>query len=125
MKRLAFFYGLFIFAVIVLADLGRLDIVGWVNRIPLGDKAGHFILYGILTLLIDLALLRTHRGLSPSLLVFRAALVLALIIGLEEVSQRFFSSRSFDLLDLAFSYLGVIVFSWAALSIKRPEGSRN
>ncbi len=123
MKHLAFLYGLFILAVIVLADLGRLDVVGWVSRIPLGDKVGHFILYGILTLLIDLALLRALRGLSPRLLVLRAALTLALIIGLEEVSQRFFSSRSFDLLDLMFSYLGVIVFSLAALYIKRPEGS--
>lgn len=124
MKGLAFLYGLFILTVIFLADLGRLGIVGWVSRIPMGDKAGHFILYGILTLLIDLALLCTHRGLSPNLLVLRAALVLALVIGLEEVSQRFFANRSFDLLDLVFSYLGVIVFSWAALYIKRPEGSR-
>lgn len=115
MKRLAFLFGLFIVAIIILADLGMLDIVGFVNRIPYGDKAGHFILYGILTLLIDLALMRSLPFPRRRLLVFRVAFILALLIGLEEFSQRYFPNRSFDLIDLAFSYLGVFFFSWVAL----------
>ena len=115
MKRLACAFGLFIVAIILLADLGMLDILGLVNRLPFGDKIGHFVLYGILTLLIDLTLFRSRRDLNPNLIVLRVALILALLIGLEEFSQQFFPNRSFDLIDLTFSYLGVIFFSWLAL----------
>ncbi|MCK6539616.1 MAG: VanZ family protein [Anaerolineales bacterium] len=117
MKPLAYLFGFFIAGIIVLADLGMLGVLKFMNRIPFGDRIGHFVLYGILTLLIDLSLLRSPHGLNPSLLVLRVALILALVIGLEEFSQRFFPNRSFDLLDLAFSYLGVTFFSWAAIKI--------
>lgn len=115
MKWLAVLFGLFVVGIIVLADLGLLGILGFVNRIPFGDKMGHFILYGILTLLIDLALIRPLPSPSRRLLVFRVALILALLIGLEESSQQFFAKRTFDLVDLVFNYLGVIFFSWVAL----------
>jgi len=118
MKWLAILFGLFIVAIIVLADLGRLDVLGIINSIPLADKAGHFLLYGIFTLLIDLTILRSRRiDPSPRLLVFRVALILSLIIGLEEYSQQFFVQRTFDLIDLAISYLGVIFFSWVSLKL--------
>ena len=116
MKYLTILFTLFIILIIVLADLGKLGILRILNQIPYGDKAGHFILYGILTLLLDLTLLRSqHFTLRPSLLVLRITLILSLIIGLEEYSQQFFAKRTFDLVDLAFSYLGVIFFSWVAL----------
>ena len=41
--------------------------------------------------------------------------ILSLLIGLEEYSQQFFAKRTFDLVDLTFSYLGVIFFSWVAV----------
>jgi hypothetical protein len=44
------------------------------------------------------------------------------LIGLEEFSQRNFSSRTFSLGDLAASYLGVLFFSWLALRTKK-DGS--
>lgn len=118
MKRLAILFGLFIIAIIVLADLGMLDILGAINRIPYGDKAGHFILYGILTLLIDLALFRSRPLESRKLVAVKCGLILALLIGLEEYSQQFFPERTPDLIDLLFSYLGVAFFSWLALRIK-------
>ncbi len=92
-----------------------LGFLRFINKIPHGDKIGHFVLYGILTLLVDLALFRSFPHLNRHLLVLRVALILALLIGLEEFSQQYFPSRSFDLVDLAFSYLGVIFFSWVAL----------
>lgn len=119
MKYLAIAFSLFIIGVIVLADRGQLAILGFLNRIPFGDKIGHFVLYGILTLLLDLALFRSLPRLDRRLLSLRIALILILLIGLEEFSQQFFPNRSFDLVDLAFSYLGVIFFSWVALRIKQ------
>ncbi len=119
MKWVAALFFLFIVLIIVLADKGMLGILGVINQIPYGDKAGHFILYGILTLLVDLALFRSLPNSDPKLLAIKSGLILALLIGLEEFSQRFFPSRTFDLVDLTFSYLGVIFFSWVALRTKK------
>ena len=119
MKLLAILFTLFIVLIIVLADMGTLpQHLGFLNKIPYGDKAGHFVLYGILTLLIDLTLFRSLPIRSPRLVAVSSGLILALIIGVEEFSQQYFSNRTFDLVDLLASYLGVIFFSWVALRIK-------
>jgi VanZ family protein len=117
-KRIAILFSLFILLIIVLADLGKLGILGFLNSIPYADKAGHFLLYGILTLLLDLNFIRARPDLSRRSIVLRIASILALLIGIEEYSQQFFASRTFSLLDLIFSYLGVIFFSWAAVRTK-------
>jgi len=126
MKWIAVLFALFIILIIILANLGELGVLRFINEIPYGDKAGHFILYGILTLLIDLSFLQKNVDLPsasvrthPKQIVFRIAFILALLIGIEEYSQQFVPSRTFDLVDLAFSYLEVVFFSWLALRIKK------
>jgi len=112
---MAILFTLFILLVILLADAGVLNqYVGFVYKIPFGDKAGHFILYGLLTLFLDLAFFRARPDLSRRRIAVQCGLILALLIGLEEISQLYFSSRTFDLVDLTFSYLGVLFFSWVA-----------
>ena len=118
MKWLTTLFALFIVFIILLADMGKLGILRFVNAIPYADKIGHFILYGILTLLLDLTLTRTLPRPSRKLLVLRIALILSLLIGFEEYSQQYFPKRTFDLIDLTFSYLGVIFFSLISLKIK-------
>ncbi|MGB8982608.1 MAG: VanZ family protein [Anaerolineales bacterium] len=115
MKWLAVLFTLFIILIIALADTGRLGILAQINRIPHADKAGHFLLYGILILLIDLTLFRARSFPSRQRDAVMSGLILALLIGLEELSQQYFSSRTFSLGDLAASYLGLISFSWLAL----------
>lgn len=115
MKRLTILFSLFIILIIVLADSGNLGILRIVNRIPYGDKIGHFVLYGILILLLDLTSIRSLPNRSPKLIIVTMGLLLALLIGLEEFSQKYFSKRTFDLVDLTFSYLGVTFFSWVAM----------
>jgi hypothetical protein len=51
-------------------------------------------------------------------LAVKCGLTLALLIGLEEYSQKYFASRTFDLIDLTFSYLAVLCFSWVAIKTK-------
>lgn len=118
MKWIAILFGLFIVLIIVLADLGKLGVFGILNSIPYGDKAGHFLLYGILTLLLDLSFIRARPDIRPMVIALRIGSILALLIGIEEVSQQFFDNRTFSLIDLAASYLGVSVFSWLALRIR-------
>jgi len=108
---------LFIIIVIILADMDQLGFFVIINKIPYGDKIGHFILYGILTLLLDLTLIRSFPNRSPKLIALSTGLTLALLIGLEEFSQKYFSSRTFSFVDLAASYLGVLFFSWFVLRI--------
>ncbi|HSK66122.1 MAG TPA: VanZ family protein [Anaerolineales bacterium] len=116
MKWLAILFSLFILLIIVLTDVGMLSrALRFLHAIPFGDKAGHFILYGILALLINLALFRSRPDQDRIPILLKTGLILGLLIGLEEFSQQFFANRSFDLVDLAFSYLGLVCFSWVAL----------
>lgn len=121
MKWLALLFTAFILLIIVLADAGVLSrYAGFLYAFPFGDKAGHFILYGILALLLNLALFRARPDQSRGRLAVQCGLILGLLIGLEELSQHSFASRTFDLVDLTFSYLGVVFFSWVA--IKKQDG---
>ena len=124
MKWLAILFGIFVILIIVLADAGTLPrYLGPIYDYPNGDKVGHFVLYGILAFLIDQSL---FRSLPPSsslrtsrkLLAVKCGLILALAITVEEFSQQYFSFRTFDLLDLTCSYLGVAFFSWLAVILK-------
>jgi len=119
MKWLTILFTLFIILIIVLADSGNLGILNLVNRLPFADKVGHFILYGILALLINLTFFRSFPLQSRKQVAVISGLILALLIGLEEFSQRNFPSRTFSLGDLAASYLGLIFFSWVALRTKK------
>jgi VanZ family protein len=115
MKRITILFSALIVLIIVLADLGRLGFLSALVNLPFGDKIGHFVLYGILTLLLDLTLFRALPTRRPIRIAFFVGLTLAFLIGLEEYSQQFFANRTFSLADLAASYLGVIFFSWVAL----------
>ena len=120
MTWLAILFTLFILLIIVMADLGVLaQYLGFLYVYPFGDKVGHFILYGILAFLLNLALFRSVPAQSRSAIAVKCGLILALLIGLEEFSQQYFSNRTFDLVDLMFGYLGLIFFSWLALTIKK------
>lgn len=115
MKGLTVLFTGFILLIIVLADTGRRGGLSSIYHIPFADKAGHFILYGILTLLINLTLFRSFPSRNRIVIVLIGGLTLALLIGLEELSQRNFPTRTFDLVDLSASYLGLIFFSWVAV----------
>jgi VanZ family protein len=81
---------------------------------PGGDKAGHFILFGILSFLLNKSALALLPNQNPTRLVLTVSLLLSILIGLEEWSQALFPSRTMSMADLAFSYLGVLVFAFLA-----------
>jgi VanZ family protein len=82
---------------------------------PNGDKASHLLLYGTLTLLVDLALFHLLPRRDPVRLTYAAGSVIAVIVSFEELSQLLFSSRNADWKDLLASCIGVVFFSILAL----------
>ena len=114
MKILTALFAVFILAVIVLADMGRLGFLGIVYAFPMGDKAGHFILFGILSFLVNLTALHSRPFLHSKRVVVILTVVLALLIAAEEISQKYFASRTFSASDLLFGYAGVALGAWGA-----------
>jgi len=123
MKWLTVLFTVFIIAVIILADNGKLGSFHFIYDFPNGDKAGHFILFGILVFLLNLTFFQALPHARRKRVAVTIGIILALLIGLEEFSQKFIPARTFSLFDLFASYVGVILFSWLALKIKNPKDS--
>ena len=126
MKCISVLFFVFIIAVIVLADMGSLPhSITAIYDFPNGDKLGHFILYGLLNFFITRAFLSSPLSKSRGWVTLSIGLILALFITLEEWSQQFFSTRTFDLIDLSASYLGLLVGGWMAYKINVPKVLRD
>lgn len=119
MKYLAVLFFLFIIAVIVLANLEAIPpSVRQLYDFPNGDKLGHLILFGFLNFFITSAFL-SRFILNPGRVAFSVGFILALAITAEEFSQQYFSARTFDLVDLTASLLGVFIGGWIAWQLKK------
>ncbi len=122
MKYISVLFFIFVIAIIILADRGSLPpFIRSIYDFENGDKLGHFILFGFLTFFITRTFLSSLPSKSRSWVTLSVGLILALGIALEEFSQQYFSTRTFDLIDLLASFLGVLVGGWAAYKIKRPK----
>jgi len=119
MKRWAIFFGLFILIIIILADTGHLGMLGRVYDIPYGDKVGHFVLFGLLCFVVNLSVFEGHPLADKKRLTVVTSLILACLIGFEELSQAFFPRRTADIFDFLASCMGVTFFAWLAYRIKR------
>ena len=98
-------FGIFIIIVIILADTRHLGFIYGLYDFPFGDKVGHFILFGLLSLFINLSikshdivktLLHLYPNMKKPWTVIKTSLILALFVGVEEFSQRWFPSRTSD-----------------------------
>ena len=114
----AFSFGLFLIAVVIIADLGY-DAKWWpfIDRIPYGDKLGHIGLFGTLGFLCNLAYPSRRFGCRP-FLVTTTTLVLLALISLEEISQAFIPARSCDLFDWLADLTGLAIGQLAAIALK-------
>jgi len=127
---LSFF--IFISYIIFLADTADYNFAfHMVGQIPYGDKICHALLYGMMALLLNYGLdfrrvrLLTHLPVwikiqDSTSFIFKGALANAPYLGsiivltfasLEECSQYFIPSRTFDLWDLGADFIGVVLFS--------------
>lgn len=102
---------IFILWIIVQADLGIDNpFVQFVQQIPWGDKIGHICIFAVLTFCLNYALsyasfkLFRVKLLTGSMLIFSFALI-------EEFTQLFFPSRTFDFGDILSDLVGIFLAS--------------
>lgn len=82
-----------------------------VGHIPYGDKLAHAVLYGIMALLLNYGLnFKSIRFFGLSLQI--GAVLVLVFATLEEFTQYYIPSRTFDMGDLLADFIGVIIFSF-------------
>lgn len=114
-KRLAILFAVFLFTIIILADLGYLrSLLYFISSVPNLDKVLHFLLIGTLTYLTALGLIETLPERDPDRVLLFSALTLAVIFTLEEISQGPIRGRTSSWKDLAANYVGILFFSYIA-----------
>jgi polysaccharide biosynthesis protein VpsQ len=109
-KILAGIY-VFVLAAIVFLANGRetSNLFVFIRALPYGDKIGHFVLMGIFSLLLNLALNARSVNFGRINFLLGSAVVLP-IVTIEEFSQIFLQTRSFDWIDLLFDFAGILLF---------------
>ena len=113
-------FSLFILGIVISANAGQFpELLKHLYAFPGGDKVGHFILFGILSFLLNKSALARLPNRNPGRIVLTVSLLLSVLIGLEEWSQSLFPSRTMSLTDLLASYAGVIGFALLAYFPKR------
>lgn len=102
---------LFVLWIIFSADLGLKNIFfDLTNAVPYGDKLGHFFLFGILTLTVNIALKYKRTKFWKKLPL--GTLLVSIFVVIEELSQAFFPNRTLDITDLIADALGILVFTY-------------
>jgi len=106
MKSLAIAMAAFVVGLTLFADLGDGTAFWFVRHIPGRDHTGHFVLFGLLSFL-SVSSIERREPREGRVARIRWALVLSVLVALEEGSQAFIPSRSFSLLDLSASWAGI------------------
>ncbi len=117
-------YGLFIGWVIYLANTGQSSVFfQLVRAVPYGDKLGHLFLFGFLTLGLNVVLKYRvfkikQRG------IYLGSTIVGIVVLLEELSQYFLPSRTFDVIDLGADITGILLFSIISYILSRRISCR-
>jgi hypothetical protein len=108
---------IFILWMIGQADLDQENLIMDIGHsVPFGDKIGHFLLFGILALLLNMAL--GFKQLSIASRRFHLGSILVLVFAIcEEFTQLAFETRTFDIVDILFDLFGIGLLS--SISFRR------
>jgi VanZ family protein len=124
LKWLAIVYTLFLVLLVFLVDQKQYQFLfRIVRRTPYADKAGHFLLMGLLSLLVNLAL-SCRKIKIGKLQLLAGSVVVALVVTLEEFSQIFVRYRTFDAVDLLSDYTGIFLFGLLATYLTKLRLAR-
>lgn len=101
------------------ANIGRDNILfKTVRATPYGDKIGHILLAGFLTLVVNFFLRNRAFRIWKLILPWGSLIVLAIAF-IEEASQYFLPTRSLDPVDALANLLGIALFSIPAILSQR------
>lgn len=108
MTRLALSYVALLAATIAAANSGHLPLFAqYIHDLPGGDKVLHFLMFGTLALVANLALIANgKRRLARAIVT--GCLIAAIVATVEEFTNQFVPSRDWSLGDLAANYLGIL-----------------
>jgi len=99
----------FILWIIYLANTGGRSIFfDFIRSFPHGDKLGHIGLFGFLTLTAIIGLKFRSLG-CGKFRIYIGAVLVSLFVVVEECSQAFIPSRTFDFADLAADFVGILL----------------
>lgn len=109
----------FVVGILTLMPASDVPQVSWMDNIPNFDKLVHAVLFGGLSFLFALPLLKSgfseKQKISYTLKISLAAIIWGITI---EFLQKFYvPSRDFDLLDWAADVVGIIMAFWVIIRI--------
>ena len=125
MKSLAKIVSVLIFVsflwIVYSADIGQPSILSQVwHNIPNGDKYGHAVLFGTLTLAANILTEFRMLPVGPIRLLLGSLIVVAIATA-EELSQIFFPKRTVDAVDLLAGMIGIVLVSIISLWWRRKK----
>lgn len=105
----AIFFSLFC-VILFMANTGQDQVIGEIrDLVPFGDKVGHVVIYGGLTLLVNYAF--SFRHFANKLLQQYGSLLVLGFSFLEECSQYFIVTRTFSMMDMLANVIGISLFT--------------
>lgn len=115
---------MFIAWVIYMADMGISSVFfDVVKTVPCGDRIGHVLLFGLLTLGLNASLDYRSLPYANTGLQLGSCLVLVFTIA-EELAQRLYPARTFDIVDIVANLAGIALFSAVSHYLQgRQQGS--
>jgi VanZ family protein len=115
LSLLAFF---FVATIIYLANSGSEVIRNFSHTIPYADKFAHSIIFGVFCLIL-ISSLRFRCFSVHRISIYHGFLLLLIFVVIEEFSQIFLETRSFDYLDLMADLIGMSIAAMIAKRISR------
>ncbi len=107
MKYFAYLFIAFVIYIILTASLGLYNpFFKYVKEIPYGDKVMHVFLLGMFTYCTNI-LIKFHSFKLSNRILLTGSLIIFVLATLEEISQYWIPTRTFDLMDLAGNYIGI------------------
>lgn len=105
-------FAVFIVFIIYSANTGSpLPAATLVLSMDHGDKFAHFVLFGFLSFLLNLAFGAKCFRFGP-FSIYRGTILVATVALLEEISQRYISTRAFEYYDLLADFGGIVFFAF-------------
>ena len=105
-------YFMLLFLIVITANGGNLP-YNFLGKIPNYDIYGHFILYGIASFLTHLAL-GGKKIIIDQIFIPLGPFLFTIVTIAEEISQIHLPNRTFSIVDLNASLIGIILFYYLA-----------